>query len=127
MLLLVAGAALAAVLLPLFSAREPWDLEEAPDRLRHLKRSRARLLRALKDLENDYREGALLEPDYNEIRAQYKGRAIEVSKELDRVREALLRRMAAGPSGALTDAERQAIEAEVARRKKKPPAGKADR
>jgi hypothetical protein len=127
MLLLVAGAALAAVLLPLFSAREPWDLEEAPDRLRHLKRSRAHLLRALKDLENDYREGALLEPDYNEIRAQYKGRAIEVSKELDRVREALLRRMAAGPSGALTDAERQAIEAEVARRKKKPPAGKADR
>ena len=119
MALLVSGGVLAILLNALLGAKETWNLDEAPDRLRHLKRARDRLLRTLKDLENDYREGSLLDEDYKELRTHYKQQAIEVAKELSRVRETVVRRIADGPGKVLADDERHHLEDLIAKRKKK--------
>ena len=97
MILLTIGAVLAILVYPILGSREAWDLNEAPDRLRNLKRSRDRAMRTLKDLENDCREGSLLESDYEDLRRSYKQQAIQLSKELSRVREAVVRQIKEGP------------------------------
>lgn len=115
------GAGLVLVLAyPLLSPREPWDLDEAPDRLRNLQRARHRALRTLKDIESDHREGILLDEDYRQIQATYKRQAIQLSKELARVRESVIRRIQDGPGGrAPSDRERDVLERMIEKRKKR--------
>ena len=119
LIVLIAVGLLAILVYPILGTREAWDLDAAPDRLRNLKRGRDRLMRTLKDLENDYREGALLEGDYQDLRQSYKREAIEASRELSRVRETVVRQIKAGPAQPLTNAEREELEKRIARRKKK--------
>lgn len=120
LVVLVGGGILSLLLVPVLSAREPWGLDESPDRLRNLKRSRDRVLRTLKDLENDMREGTLAREDYEELRATYKRQAIELTRMLDRVRETVIRQIREGPAGrALTATERQTLEKMIGRRAKK--------
>lgn len=118
-LVLISVGLLAIFLYPIFGPREAWDLDAAPDRLRNLKRGRDRLMRTLKDLEHDYREGTLLEADYQELRQAYKRDAIVASRELSCVRESVVRQIKAGPAQPLSEAERDEIEKRIARRKKK--------
>ena len=119
MILLTIGAVLAILVDPILGSREAWDLNEAPDKLRNLKRSRDRAMRTLKDLENDCREGSLLESDYEDLRRSYKQQAIQLSKELSRVREAVVRQIKEGPTRPITREDRELVEERVKRRKKK--------
>lgn len=118
LILLVSGGLLALLLYPFLGPREPWSLNESPDRLRNLKRRRDRAMRTLKDLENDFREGSLAQEDYEQLRAAYKKEAIEISKELSRVREIVLRQISGGPGRPLLDQERRQLEKLIAQRKK---------
>ncbi len=99
--------------------RESWDMGEAPDRLRYLQRARDRVLRTLKDIEHDRREGSLLESDYEQLHATYKREAIGLSRELNRVRETAVRRIADGPDGPLGKDERRRLEELVRKRRKR--------
>ncbi len=118
--LLIAAGVLSLLLVPIVSAREPWDLDETPDRLRNLKRSRDRIMRTLKDLENDLREGSLAKEDYEALRDTYRRQAVDATRELRRVRDVVIRQIREGPEVAeLTDDDRRLIESMVTRRKKK--------
>jgi hypothetical protein len=119
LMVLILGGLIAIFAYPILGEREAWDLDAVPDRLRILKRGRDRLMRTLKDLESDYREGTLLESDYQELRQTYKRQAIEASRELTRVRETVVRQIKAGPARPLTSGEREALEKRITRRKKK--------
>lgn len=119
MVVLVVAAILTVQLVPLLGNREPWDLNETPDRLRHLKWSRDRVMRTLKDLESDFREGTLAEEDYQDLRLGYKTRAIRLTKELKRVRETLIRQIADEPGRPLSRKERDRLEKLIGQRKKK--------
>ena len=118
---LLVGAGIAALLVfPLFLHRETWDLDETPDQLRNIKRARDRVMRTLKDLEADQREGSLDENDYEELRSTYKSEAIKLTRELRRVRESVVRQIRQGPDEkSLTDDERKLLEKRIARRAKK--------
>src|SRR5262245_29433851 len=119
LILLVCGGVLAVLIYPFLGRREPWNLNESPDRLRTLKRARDRALRTLKDLENDYREGSLREAEFQELRAAYKQEAIRLSKELSRVRETVIRQISGGPGKPLEQKERQVLEKIIAGRRNK--------
>ena len=119
MILLVSTGTLSLLLVPLMAVREPWDLNETPDRLRNLKRARDRVMRTLKDIENDLREGSLSTEDYEELRSAYKKEAIQVSRELKRVREIVVRQIADGPERPLGIEEREKLESMIERRRKK--------
>jgi hypothetical protein len=61
---------------------EPADSEDMEE-LRHKKEG---LLIAIKKLDSDYEEGVLDEDTYKELRASYKAKAVEVTKELHRIK-----------------------------------------
>jgi hypothetical protein len=117
--ILVAAGVLSLLAVPLLSGREPWSLNETPDRLRQLKRVRDRSMRTLKDLENEFREGSLSSADYEELRAAYKLEAIAATRELSRVRDTLIRQISAGPGRPLSSTERETLERLVAQRARK--------
>ena len=119
MILLVSTGTLSLLLVPLIAARELWDLNETPDRLRNLKRGRDRVMRTLKDLENDLQEGSLSTEDYEELRSVYKKEAIQVTRELKRVREIVVRQIANGLERPLGSEERNKLESMIERRRKK--------
>ena len=116
---LVAGGILALLLVPLLGRREAWNLNETPDRLRNLRRAKDRVMRTLKDLENDFREGSLAKDDYEDLRVGYKQQAIELTRELSRVREVVVRQIKDGPPKPLTEGERSTLEAMISKRVKK--------
>ena len=114
----VALAALAvAGLALLLGRREPWHADEAPERFRVLQRAYEKTLRALMDIEFDRQAGILSEADHAELRAEYKRRAVDLRKALERGRAAAARAIAAGRSAALSAEERRAIEKRVAARR----------
>jgi len=112
---LAAAVLVIALLSFLLAGREPWDIEETPERFRRLQRAYDRCLRALKDLEFDHQAGTLSADEHGRLKAEYKGRAISIRRALERQRLAAVRRIAAGESTAPTRSEREEIEALVAR------------
>ncbi len=111
LVLLILVAALAAALLALLlGPREPWDLDETPDRFRALKRSYEKTLRTLKDLEFDFQVGTLSAGEHERLKAEYKQIAIAVRRALERSRMTGVRRIAAGQSAGLSSEERFEIE-----------------
>lgn len=116
---LVSGGILALLLVPLLGQRSAWDLNETPDRLRNIRRAKDRVMRTLKDLENDVREGSLAKDDYEDLRGGYKQEAIELTRELSRVREVVVRQIQDGPPKPLTEKERLTLEAMISKRVKK--------
>jgi hypothetical protein len=70
---------------------EPWDLEARAGLLARLKRSRDRILRAIKDVEFEHESGALSEEEFRTLRNDLKRRAIEATRDLDRARNRRLK------------------------------------
>jgi hypothetical protein len=112
-LVILSTLALAA-LAALVREREPWDIEDTPERFRALERAYEKTLRALKDLEFDRRAGTLSGGEHETLRAEYKGRAVGLRRALERSRQATMRRIAAGRSAAPSAEERRRIEELVA-------------
>ncbi len=112
---------LSAVILALLgrvaAKREPWEFEATPERHRWLIRAYERALRTMKDLEFDLQTGSLSEKEHAELKASYKQRAIALRRELDRHRQAAVRRIAGGKSTSLSGEERDVLEKLVARQR----------
>lgn len=119
-LLTLVGLAVALILIySLITVREAWDLDEEPDRLLHLKRTRDRILRKLKDIEVEHEEGSLLDEDYQVLRAAAKREAIEITREFNRVRQAAIRRVVARkPDTEISGEQLASLEARVASARK---------
>ena len=125
-LLLTIGAAAAGLGLValLVGRREPWDVEETPERYRVLRRAYERILRIMKDLEFDHQTGTLSAEEHGALKAEYKEKAIAIRRELERARLAAVRgvvlgRSAAATAGRASAAEAERIEALVARAREK--------
>jgi hypothetical protein len=103
-----------AALAALLREREHWDIEATPERFRTLERAYEKALRALKDLEFDHRSGTLSGGEYESLRDEYKGRAVDLRRALERSRQAAVRRIDAGRSAAPSAEERRRIEDLVA-------------
>jgi ribosomal protein S13 len=116
LLVLIAAAAAAVVLHALFGPREVWDRDQGIGVLAGLGRRKARLLRVLKDLDDERAIGTLDEREYQELRDAYKRRTVEVMREIDRVRAARVRHLARG-CAAVAPSLRRRIENDVARRR----------
>ena len=70
---------------------EAWDLEARAGLLARLKRSRDRILRAIKDVEFEHESGALSEEEFRTLRNDLKRRAIEATRGLDQARKRRLK------------------------------------
>ncbi len=90
---LVALAVLVVIVYGFLGQREVWDLDQGVGRLSRLKKRRDRLLRRIKDLEVERDSGALSEEEFNGLRRMYKKEAIQVSKDLDRLRSSRFRQI----------------------------------
>jgi hypothetical protein len=115
---LIAVISLAVLLVFLYALwRSPgvWDLDEGPGRLSDLRRRKDRMLRAIKDLEEEKEAGRLEDAEFQVLRNDFKQRAVEVMRELDRLRAVRVRRLASQELPAFI---RRRVEAEVARRRK---------
>jgi hypothetical protein len=97
--LLIGLAILALLLYTILGPREAWDLDQSQGLLTRLRRRRDRLLRALKDLDFERETGTLSEPEFHRLRADFRQRAVEALKDLDRARGARIRRLARGRRG----------------------------
>ncbi len=117
-LALVAVGTLLILIYAMLAVRETWDLREDSERILHLKRAKDRALRKLKDIEVEHEEGSLLGEDYEKLREQAKHEAIQVTKELNKVRSATIKRIVNRDSPQLSAEETQAIEKLVEQYKK---------
>jgi hypothetical protein len=89
--------------------REVWDLEAGEGLLGRLKKRRERLLRAIKDLEQERESGKLSEDEFRTLRNDLKLRAIRATRDLDRVRALRVRNLAR-QRGGLSPSRRKHIE-----------------
>lgn len=83
--ILIAATVLAFIFRPLFTSHE--TLEQASrleDRRRQLLEDRETLYEAIRELDFDYRMGKVEGDDYQETRARYRARAVELMKTLDK-------------------------------------------
>lgn len=80
-LVLIALAALAAILAPLFRARPPWEAEQVSE-LDRLFATKARVLRAIKDVDHEHEAGLLSDDDWRETRAEYVEEAVRLNREI---------------------------------------------
>jgi hypothetical protein len=110
MAILIGLAALSIIAFELLGPAEPWDLEEGSGILSRLRKRRERLLRAIKDLEFEHQAGGLSEEEFRRLRNDFKARAVEATRDLERVRKTRLRSLAGRRRGGPTPAERRRIE-----------------
>ncbi len=111
LLILVSTAVLAVVVHGLAGPREAWSLETSAGRLSELTRRKERLLRVLKDLEQELEAGSIRREDYTALARDYKRRVAAVLRDLDRVRAVRVRRLGTETSsGGASDAKRQLVE-----------------
>ncbi len=75
---------------------ESWDPDLDSDALSTLARRKDRLLRILKDLDEEREMGSIEEQEYLRLRRNYKAKAVVALREFERVREARLRRLGSG-------------------------------
>ncbi|MBI4604770.1 MAG: hypothetical protein HY721_22640 [Planctomycetes bacterium] len=115
MTVIVGLAVLCLVAWSLFSPREPWAPEEGAGLLARMKKRRDRLLRSMKDLESERESGLITEDELRSVRNELKGRAIAVTRDLERVRRARLRGLMGRRRG-LEPSERKRIEQAVRER-----------
>jgi hypothetical protein len=72
---------LVAILLPVFGARRPW--EGAPtSELDQLFARKARILRAIKDVDHEHEAGLLSDDDWRETRQEYLDEAVRLNREI---------------------------------------------
>lgn len=86
-LVAVCAAAAAYVAVPLFRRRQPWELGDSlgPDErtLDALFEEKARVLRALKDLDHELEAGMLSATDHAESRADWLARAVLLNRRIE--------------------------------------------
>ena len=75
---------------------ETWDPDLDSDALSTLARKKDRLLRILKDLDEEKAMGSIEEGEHLRLRRSYKAKAVIALREFERVREARLRRLGSG-------------------------------
>jgi hypothetical protein len=81
-LAVVVVASLAAVVLPFFRAREPWDTPNKESELDRLLAEKQRVLRTLKDLDQERLAGLMSESDHAAGRETYLERAVELNRDI---------------------------------------------
>ena len=77
---------------------ESWDPDLDSDALATLGHQKDKLLRILKDLDEEREMGSIEEAEHLQLRRSYKAKAVIALREYDRVRDARLRRLSAGDS-----------------------------
>ena len=75
---------------------ESWDPDLDSDALTTLGRQKDKLLRILKDLDEEREMGSIEEGEHLQLRRSYKAKAVIALREYDRVRDARLRRLRDG-------------------------------
>ncbi|MCG3134409.1 MAG: hypothetical protein HMLKMBBP_01715 [Planctomycetes bacterium] len=81
-LIVVIAAAAAWAATPLFRPRERWDLGDTTE-LDRLFEEKARVLRALKDLDHELEAGMLGAKDHAEARAEWMDRAVSLNRRIE--------------------------------------------
>ena len=76
--------------------RESWDPDMDSGALSLLGQRKDKLLRVLKDLDEEREMGSIEEGEYLQLRRSYKARAVVALREFERVRDARLRRLRHG-------------------------------
>lgn len=104
--------------------KEPWDPDLEAGTLSILGRRKDKLLRILKDLDDEREMGSIEEAEYLHLRRSYKGKAAVALREFDRVRETRLRKLKTGEIHVSTGI-RNRIDDMVSQRKDKSDAGEA--
>ena len=121
---LIAGAIITFIALPLFASSRAQD-ENEPTALETLMSQRDAAYDAMRDLDFDFQTGKLSDVDYNALRDKAKSRAAVVLQQLDAVQvqdhqleQEIMQRRAAKPTVASAPAD-DAIEQEIAKRRGK--------
>ena len=104
--------------------KEPWDPDLEAGTLSILGQRKDKLLRILKDLDNEREMGSIEEAEYLQLRRNYKAKAVVALREFDRVRETRLRKLKTGEIPVSTGI-RDRIDDMVSQRKDKSDAGEA--
>ena len=76
--------------------KEPWDPDLEAGTLSILGQRKDKLLRILKDLDDEREMGSIEEAEYLQVRRSYKAQAVVALREFDRVRETRLRKLKTG-------------------------------
>ena len=72
--------------------KEPWDPDLEAGTLSILGRRKDKLLRILKDIDDEREMGSIEEAEYLQLRRSYKAKAVVALREFARVRETRLRK-----------------------------------
>lgn len=115
---LISLAILGVFLYHILGPREVWDFDQVEGHLTTLRKRQDRLLRTLKDLEYERELGNLSDEEFYRLRHDFKRRAIDAMREMDRARGARLRRLSRQRATAPPSLRRQ-VEALVVERKKR--------
>ena len=114
---LISVSIFASMLLVFRGPQEIWDLDQGSGVLVRLGRRKSRLLRVLKDLEEEHDRGSLEGAEFRRLQGEYKRRTVEVMRELDGVRSARIRHIRTG-NPTVSTGSRKHIEEAVARRRR---------
>ena len=104
--------------------KEPWDPDLEAGTLSILGQRKDKLLRILKDLDDEREMGSIEEAEYLQLRRNYKATAVVALREFDRVRETRLRKLKTGENPVSTGI-RDRIDDMVSQRKEKSAAREA--
>ena len=104
--------------------KEAWDPDLEAGTLSILGQRKDKLLRILKDLDDEREMGSIEEAEYLQLRRNYKAKAVVALREFDRVRETRLRKLKTGEIPVSTGI-RDRIDDMVSQRKEKSAAGEA--
>lgn len=97
--------------------REAWDPDLESGTLSILGRRKDKLLRVLKDLDEERGMGSIEEAEYLNLRRDYKAKAVVALREFNRVQETRLQKLRSGNTHISADIREQ-IEKKVTRRLK---------
>jgi len=81
----IALTLLAWIVAPLFGVRRSWAPRERATAAEQLEAERGKILRALKDLEQERDAGTIGESEYDELRRDYLAEAAAVYRRLDEI------------------------------------------
>ena len=96
LLALISFLIIAIMIQAALGPKEPWDPDLEAGTLSILGRRKDKLLRILKDIDDEREMGSIEEAEYLQLRRSYKAKAVVALREFDRVRETRLRKLKTG-------------------------------
>ena len=96
LLALISFLIIAIMIQAALGPKDPWDPDLEAGTLSMLGRRKDKLLRILKDLDDEREMGSIEEAEYLQLRRSYKAKAVVALREFDRVRETRLRKLKTG-------------------------------